>query len=54
MRWLRVVIGVGVLWVISIVVTVAGLEIAHRSILAAEHGAATQPSGDLASVVSRR
>jgi hypothetical protein len=39
MRWLRFVITVGVLWLISIVVTVAGLELAHRSIVESERGA---------------
>jgi hypothetical protein len=39
MGWLRMVVGVAVLWLLSIVVTIAGLEIAHRSVLAAEHRA---------------
>ena len=36
MGWLRVVIRVGVLWLLSIVVAVAGMEFAHRLILVSE------------------
>jgi hypothetical protein len=36
MGWLRVVIRVGVLWLLSIAVTAAGLELAHRATPAIE------------------
>ena len=38
MGWLRAVIRVGALWLLSIVVTVAAMELAHRMILAGERG----------------
>jgi hypothetical protein len=38
MAWVRVVVGVGIAWLLSLVVTVAGLELAHRMVIATERG----------------
>ena len=54
MGWLRVVVGVGLLWLLSIVVAVAGLELAHRTVLAKERAAAMQAAGEKASALSVR
>jgi len=55
MGWLRVVIRVGVLWLLSIVVAVAGMELAHRVVLGIERGTtAVQGIEGKASAVSFR
>ena len=52
MRWLRYVIRVGVLWLISIVVTVAGLELAHRSLMASERSPSAVERSSITALIS--
>ncbi|HXU01658.1 MAG TPA: hypothetical protein VN903_11735 [Polyangia bacterium] len=52
MGWLRLVIRVGALWLLSIVVSVAGMELAHRMILATEGATTAQANRETASAVS--
>jgi hypothetical protein len=44
MGWRRVVIRVGILWLLSIVGAAAGLELAHRIVLSGERST-REPSG---------
>jgi len=34
MEWLRYVLGVGIAWLMSIVIAIAGMELGHRIVLA--------------------
>jgi hypothetical protein len=52
MGWLRVVIRVGVMWLLSIAVSFAGMELAHRMILASERGTTAHVSTQERSAVT--
>jgi len=54
MGWLRLVLGVGIAWLVSIVIVVACLELAHRAVLATERDETAEPTAQKASAVSVR
>ena len=52
MAWLRFMARVGVLWLMSLIVAVAAMELAHRMVLAIDRGATTEATEGEASAVS--